>query len=188
MNRPAKGFIPGHDGRRGVGPFFALYTKSADGEVATRVLEGPVDLSEYQGSNGSVASNHGLPRFKQCTFSSAYPLGQVELSDSGVPVSVRLEAFNPLIPGDADSSGMPVAVLRYQLTNRTSKRVVASVCGSMPNFIGQDGVENLAEGNRNRLALLMGGPECERAKQLAVALKCHPAVLVFPGWDIHNAA
>ncbi len=28
----------------------------------------------------------------------------------------------------------------------------------------------------------------ERAKQLAIALKCHPAVLVFPGWDVHNAA
>ena len=26
----------------------------------------------------------------------------------------------------------------------------------------------------------------ERAKQLAIALKCHPAVLVFPGWDIHH--
>ncbi|CAI2716867.1 helix-turn-helix domain-containing protein [Nitrospina watsonii] len=24
----------------------------------------------------------------------------------------------------------------------------------------------------------------ERAKMLARALKCHPAVLVFPGWDI----
>ena len=29
----------------------------------------------------------------------------------------------------------------------------------------------------------------ERAKQLARALKCHPAVLVFPGWDVeHNSA
>ena len=26
----------------------------------------------------------------------------------------------------------------------------------------------------------------ERAKTLARALKCHPAVLVFPGWDIHQ--
>ncbi len=25
----------------------------------------------------------------------------------------------------------------------------------------------------------------ERAKVLAKALKCHPAVLVFPGWDSH---
>lgn len=26
----------------------------------------------------------------------------------------------------------------------------------------------------------------ERAKALAQALKCHPAVLVFPGWDVER--
>ncbi|HEC97131.1 MAG TPA: XRE family transcriptional regulator [Nitrospirae bacterium] len=26
----------------------------------------------------------------------------------------------------------------------------------------------------------------ERAKVLAIALKCHPAVLVFPGWEINQ--
>ena len=26
----------------------------------------------------------------------------------------------------------------------------------------------------------------ERAKALARALKCHPAVLVFPGWDVDS--
>ena len=34
---------------------------------------------------------------------------------------------------------------------------------------------------RNRINLGV-----ERAKQLARALKCHPAVLVFPGWDIEH--
>jgi transcriptional regulator with XRE-family HTH domain len=28
----------------------------------------------------------------------------------------------------------------------------------------------------------------ERAKVLATALKCHPAVLVFPGWQLNSAA
>ena len=37
------------------------------------------------------------------------------------------------------------------------------------------GIEN----NRINLGL-------ERAKTLAVALKCHPAVLVFPGWEIKD--
>jgi len=32
---------------------------------------------------------------------------------------------------------------------------------------------------RNRINLGV-----ERAKQLARVLKCHPAVLVFPGWDV----
>ena len=109
-----------------------------------------MDVSEYQGSSGSVAANHGLPRFAQCTFAAAYPLAQVQLSDPQVPVAVCLEAFNPLIPANADDSGIPIAVLRYTLTNRTNKRVTASVCGSLPNFIGNDGVEELARANRNR--------------------------------------
>lgn len=28
----------------------------------------------------------------------------------------------------------------------------------------------------------------ERAKVLAVALRCHPAVLVFPGWQVNQAS
>lgn len=28
----------------------------------------------------------------------------------------------------------------------------------------------------------------ERAKVLARALECHPAVLVFPGWDVNQAS
>ncbi len=52
--------------------------------------------------------------------------------------------------------------------------------------------------NQNQLARLTGIPQAtlsaiengrvslgvERAKVLARALKCHPAVLVFPGWDV----
>jgi transcriptional regulator with XRE-family HTH domain len=63
-------------------------------------------------------------------------------------------------------------------------------------------IRELQEMSQNDLAKLTGIPQStisaiendrvnlgvERAKQLAVALKCHPAVLVFPGWNIHNAA
>jgi len=63
-------------------------------------------------------------------------------------------------------------------------------------------IRELQELSQNELARLTGIPQStisaiendrvnlgvERAKQLAKALKCHPAVLVFPGWDIHNAA
>ena len=63
-------------------------------------------------------------------------------------------------------------------------------------------IRELQEMSQNELAKLTGIPQStisaiendrvnlgvERAKQLAVALKCHPAVLVFPGWDIYNAA
>ena len=65
-------------------------------------------------------------------------------------------------------------------------------------------IRELQEMSQNKLARETGIPQStisaiendrvnlgvERAKQLARVLKCHPAVLVFPGWDIkrENAA
>ena len=61
-------------------------------------------------------------------------------------------------------------------------------------------LRELQELSQNELALLSGIPQStlsaiehdkvklgvERAKVLARALKCHPAVIVFPGWDIEQ--
>ncbi|MBU4199002.1 MAG: hypothetical protein KKG09_07235 [Verrucomicrobia bacterium] len=146
-NRPAKGWIPGGHGIRGA--FFAIYAKPAGSPAATRALMGPVETADYEGESGSGVTNHGLPRFSKCTFEAAYPLGQVHLSDPAMPVAVTLQAFNPLVPADADASGIPAAILRYVVTNRTYKTVMASICGTIPNFIGADGTHNMSEGNVN---------------------------------------
>jgi transcriptional regulator with XRE-family HTH domain len=59
-------------------------------------------------------------------------------------------------------------------------------------------LRELQEFSQNELAELSGIPQStisaiekdrvklgvERAKMLARALRCHPAVLVFPGWDV----
>ncbi len=106
MNRPAKGFTPkglSHGGQ----PFFALNLQTADGKSITRALEGPLELDEYEGSTGSPAANHGLPRFREASFDAAYPLGQVHLADPDVPVRVTLQAFNPLAPLDVAASSLP---------------------------------------------------------------------------------
>jgi len=61
-------------------------------------------------------------------------------------------------------------------------------------------VRELQEISQNKLSELTGIPQStisaiendrvnlgvERAKVLARVLKCHPAVLVFPGWDVHQ--
>ena len=61
-------------------------------------------------------------------------------------------------------------------------------------------IRELQEMSQNDLAKVAGIPQStisaiendrvklgvERAKKLAIALKCHPAVLVFPGWVIHH--
>ena len=61
-------------------------------------------------------------------------------------------------------------------------------------------LRELQELSQNELAALTGIPQStisaierdrvnlgvERAKVLARALRCHPAVLVFPGWDVER--
>ena len=150
MNRPAKGYYPASGDR--TTPFFALYAKRKGAPAMARALLGPLPEQKYEGSSGAVEPNHGLPRFRNCEFEAAYPLGQVLLSDPDMPLTVRLQAFNPFIPADADASGLPVAVMRYVLTNRTSQPIEASVCGMLPNFIGNDGsVTGPMKGNRNEV-------------------------------------
>jgi transcriptional regulator with XRE-family HTH domain len=64
-------------------------------------------------------------------------------------------------------------------------------------------LRDLQELSQNELSAMTGIPQStisaierdrirlgvERAKMLARALRCHPAVLVFPGWDVkHESA
>ncbi|HZX07825.1 GH116 family glycosyl-hydrolase [Kribbella sp.] len=145
VNRPAKGFHPGT-------AFFAIRTAAPDGTVTARAVEGPLDLSEYEGAHGSGAQNHGLPRFREATFATAYPFGRLSLKDADVPVEVDLEAFNPFVPTDVAASSWPVAVLRFAVTNRTSEPLTVSLAGSVQNFIGRDGTTDVAAGNYNQTA------------------------------------
>ncbi|MCY3020915.1 MAG: GH116 family glycosyl-hydrolase, partial [Planctomycetota bacterium] len=142
VNRPAKGFAPKN-------AFFALWAKAAGKDAVTRALEGPMEPWQYEGGFGCPVPNHSLPRFRRCAFEAAYPLGQVLLSDPDVPVAVRVQAFNPLVPSDAEASGLPLAVFRFVLTNKMSQPLVAAVCGSLENFIGSDGSNGKADKNVN---------------------------------------
>ena len=136
MNVPARGYSTVETGNDA--PFFCIYT-CRNQQRQTTLLAGPVAWDEYQHYEGRPVNHHGLPRFSNVSFEAAYPFGQVLLTDSALPVAVRLKAFNPLIPGDADRSGLPVAVLSYEVTNRTSAPLDVAVCGSLRNFIGRDG-------------------------------------------------
>jgi len=148
MNVPSKGYVPGASRRK---PFFALYVKPRKGEKQARVLEGCVPKVLYEGAHGSPVANPGFARFKNYSFSTAYPFGQVNLSDPDIPVDVKVKAFNPFIPGDADNSGIPVAVIQYEITNPTSESMDISIAGNIPNFIGEDGTGNApgCNGNKN---------------------------------------
>ncbi len=137
MNRPAKGYSTVTTGNDA--PFFAIYCKPANGESITKGLIGPIDPVEFMHYEGRPVNQHGEPRFEEASFDAAYPFGQVHLKDRHMPVAVTVKGFNPLVPGDADQSGLPIAVLSYEVTNISNTAIDVSVCGSIRNFVGKDG-------------------------------------------------
>lgn len=80
---------------------------------------------------------------------------------------------------------------------RLAKKHIAVSVGESVRIIRE-----LQELSQNQLAQLTGIPQAtlsaiendrvrlgvERAKVLAQALKCHPGVLVFPGWELPSNA
>lgn len=143
MNVPGKGYSTVTDGNDA--PFFAIYTRTSEGEENTRMLAGPIYPQEYLHYEGRPVNHHGLPRFRNASFDAAYPFGQVNLSDEAMPVKVRIKGFNPLVPGDTDASSLPLAVLSYEVTNTSGAPVDVSVCGSIRNFVGKDGREAVTD-------------------------------------------
>ena len=137
MNKPGMGFYGAQSPKEE--PCFMIYVEDNSGKKITRTLMGPISPADYTGQQGSEEPNHGLPRFSDASFDAAYPFATVNLKDYKVPVTAKLRVFNPFITGTADSSGIPIAVIRYEITNPGNQPLTISVAGSMNNFVGMDG-------------------------------------------------
>ncbi|GGD84999.1 GH116 family glycosyl hydrolase [Paenibacillus nasutitermitis] len=97
-----------------------------------RILEGPVPswkvFDTRSGPNGGAAGgqngrHYGLPRMKECSFTSRFPFGDIQLKDETLPVSVSLTGWSPFIPSDTDHSSLPVAGLEYTFRNESEQQV-----------------------------------------------------------------
>jgi non-lysosomal glucosylceramidase len=138
FNRPAKGLKIPYS-------FFALSCGSLDdpgGVRLARVLEAPMQppYSQSHGFHSGVVA--GLPHMAASELSAEYPFATVVFRDPQLPVDVRLEAFTPFIPLEADDSGIPGAVLRYHVKNRTKQALSVSIAGSLPNVVGFKGFDS----------------------------------------------
>jgi non-lysosomal glucosylceramidase len=151
FNRPAKGFCPDS--------FFAVHVRGSHLRE-TRVLEVGLDDADFEGPHGSPAPLAGLPRFREGSFAAAYPFGTVRMSDPDLPVTATVQMFNPLVPRDAEASGLPLASYVATLTNTGDEELVVSVCGSVQHVVGAtqraDRTWELAAGNRFEVRRLDG--------------------------------
>lgn len=146
FNRPGKGITLPYT-------FFAIWAQAEGAAPITRVLESRLQ-PPYVRADG-LASNElaGLPRLDACTFQGAYPFARLAFADAKLPLQVELEAFNPMIPLDAERSGLPVAIFTWRLRNPGPVPVEATLAFSLANMAGYDGVATI---DRNASTRMLG--------------------------------
>ena len=129
FNRPDKGHNLPY-------AFPSIWLQSGKGEPTARVLEARYQ-PPYDGHDGLGSQNApGLARLAGAAFTGEFPLARVEFMDSSLPVRVVLEAFSPFIPHEPDESGLPVAILRYRVTNGGAQAAKVSIAWSIENPVG----------------------------------------------------
>ncbi len=151
FNRPDKGNLPLY-------AFPAIWAKAGSGKPVARVLEARI-MPPYDGASGLGWKNApGLSRLKAATFTGEYPLARIDFEDDELPVEVSLEAFTPFIPLEEDDSGLPVAILRYRVSNPGTSAAAVSIVFSVDNPAGAAGRTNEYREEAGLQGLLMHNP------------------------------
>jgi uncharacterized protein (DUF608 family) len=121
--------------------FAALSVKGM--KNGTKVLEGMVpDWKKFgkpDSANGSGGTTYGLPRFRKASFIARFPFATIEMSDDDIPVDVKLTAWSPFIPTDADNSSLPFGALEYSFHNKGNEKADMVFSYNTRNFMGLPG-------------------------------------------------
>ena len=133
--------------------FFAIRMQSGDDPAVGRVIEGPVQAPHALSHGYHPTSTAGLPRFAQSTLHGEYPFVTIQFEDDSLPVSIELEAYTPLIPLNAEDSGIPGALLTYSVTNTSNSDLNITLVGSLVNPVGglkPDAYSNLGGSKKSK--------------------------------------
>ncbi|MBI5879321.1 MAG: hypothetical protein HZB53_16865 [Chloroflexi bacterium] len=156
--------------------FFALWARRArpPEEPVARVLQSAALYDTAGASPPPTANDHlvpqahrsllkKLPGVAETEFAGEYPIAELTYRDPALPLDVRLEAFSPFVPLDADDSGLPAILFRFSVSNPTDHAMLASLAACLQNSAGWDNVTpifgakcSLYGGNANTLARLGG--------------------------------
>jgi uncharacterized protein (DUF608 family) len=121
--RDRKGDVSSRNGSRYVRP-----AKQTDSQ---KIAQGfALQISQLGKTEVRPLDETGWAKVK---FTGQYPIGTVEYSDATAPVIVKLEAYSPFIPLNADDSGLPATVFHFTVTNRSAETATVGLAGWLQN-------------------------------------------------------
>lgn len=106
------------------GSFLAVRVQPQGGKAAVRVLQ--------------TEAEPGFPACQSVRFEGGYPIARLDFA-TGLPVTARLEAFNPMIPTDTANSSLPCVILRVTVRNESAKPVEVALLATLQNAVGYEG-------------------------------------------------
>jgi non-lysosomal glucosylceramidase len=178
-NRPNKNSLNGFS-------HFAIKAETADGRLLdARVLNGDLQPGSYGTLSGRPTNQmfasfgfgplrellSGVPHFEQVEFTGQFPVAELHFVDDSFPGKVRLTAFNPFIPLNADDSGLPAAFFEIGVSNPTREPVTYTLAGTLGNPLPEPNLHSFQqEGEISWLRLGSGGVEADKPAYGELAL------------------
>ena len=148
----------------------SIWAQIGEAAPVARVLEARYQ-PPYEGQDGLGSQNApGLSRLAGARFTGEFPLAHIDFEDAAFPVQVSLEAFSPFIPQSPDDSGLPVAVLRYRVSNPHPRPAHVAIAWSIDNPVYRHGVEHKERAEEKRAV------EFRKSDQLSALLMTNPGL------------
>lgn len=123
--RPGSGAVPNS--------FFAVRAQN-NGIPSVRTLQ-TTSIGPFKG-------------MKSLSFEGEYPFGSYCFSDNSIPVDVKLETYNPLIPMDLKNSAIPCAIYKITVKNNSVGTTKISILATQQNAVGFDGYGTIGGKNK----------------------------------------
>ena len=111
--------------------FLAVRAAAGEAEPVVRVLQTEA-VGPFQAMSG-------------LSFQGEYPFGWYAFEDAALPVQVRMEVFNPLIPLDVKNSGIPCAIFNVTARNTGKQEAKVGFLYAQQNAVGYTGSIPIAE-------------------------------------------
>ncbi len=119
--------------RRPIKSFFSIWAREGTSTPVAKVLEREL-IPPFTQTTHAYA--WGLPRFRNVTFANHFPIPSWTFQDEDLrDLDIQLEAFNPYIPLDLDSSSYPIAAFYWEIESRSDKPISLSIALNLENPI-----------------------------------------------------
>ena len=168
---------------------FAIKAEQDGKVVDARVLMG--DNTKNLSGNPYYSADHawgygqgihrstmtGMPHFSDVTFNGGFPFAGIEYAAKSMPAEIRLNAYNPFIPGDEDASSLPTAFFTWRIVNSSEKTTDYTLAFSVANtFKASDGGVNAFTRENGLSAITLTSarlsPEDVKYGELRIATDC----------------